>query len=497
MSDSRPVSHAVLFPLLLIPFVILATFNSAGYRYGASDQAFYLPAVLERIDPALFPRDSELIQSQAALTLVDETVAATARALPVDLPALFAVLYIGSLALLVWGALSIADRLYRTTWAAVALAAGLTLRHAIADTGTNTLEGYFHPRQLAFGLGVLAVALFVRRGPAWPAGLLICAALLHPTTALWFIVWLGIATVVAEERLRAPLALVAASGLILGVWALTLGPLQGRLMPMDSAWLQTLTAKEYLFPLQWPLSSWIINLAYAPLIIWIYTRRRSAGVMTSREPGLVVGCLSLLLVFTGALILHPWRIALAIQLQPARIFWMLDFLATVYVVWLLAEGAGPRPRRAAGVAAVVIALTIARSAYVAAVRFPERSFATMAIADNDWGRVMEWARSSSAVSSHWLADPVHAARYGTSVRVAGHRDVFVEAIKDAAIGMYSRPVAMRTRDRLDALGHFGDLGAPRARALATEYGLDYLVSDQPLDLPVAFRSGELRVYRLR
>ena len=491
------MSRASLFAMCLIPFVILATFNSAGYRYGASDQAFYLPAILERIDPALFPRDSDLIRSQATLTLVDETVAALARALPTDLPALFAVLYIASLALLAWGALSIAGRLYRTTWAAVALVAALTLRHAITRTGTNTLEGYFHPRQLAFGLGVLAVALFLRRGAAWPAVVLTCAALLHPTTALWFIVWLGVATMVAEPRLRAPLALVAASGLVLGVWALTLGPLQGRLNPMDIEWLQTLESKDYLFPLQWPLSAWLVNLAYAPVIIWIYTTRRSTGAIAPREGALVAGCLSLLLVFACALMLHPWRIALAIQLQPARIFWLLDFLATVYVVWLLAEGTDPGPRRAITVAAVVISLTIARSAYVAAVRFPERSPAAIGIPDSDWGRVMAWARTSSAASSGWLADPVHAARYGTSVRVAGHRDVFVEEIKDTAVGMYSRPVAMRTRDRLEALGHFGELEVPRARELAAQYGLDYLATDRLLDLPIAYRSGEMRVYRLR
>ena len=35
------------------------TINSAGYRYGASDQAFYAPAILKRIDPSLYPRDSD------------------------------------------------------------------------------------------------------------------------------------------------------------------------------------------------------------------------------------------------------------------------------------------------------------------------------------------------------------------------------------------------------------------------------------------------------
>ena len=36
-------------------------------------------------------------------------------------------------------------------------------------------------------------------------------------------------------------------------------------------------------------------------------------------------------------------VALALQLQVSRIFWMLDFLATIYVAWLLGEA--PHRRR--------------------------------------------------------------------------------------------------------------------------------------------------------
>ena len=75
--------------MCLLPFAVLCTLNSAGYRYGASDQAFYAPAVLDRIDPALFPRDSSLIASQARLTLMDETMAAVARVTRTPLPPLF------------------------------------------------------------------------------------------------------------------------------------------------------------------------------------------------------------------------------------------------------------------------------------------------------------------------------------------------------------------------------------------------------------------------
>ena len=108
--------------------------------------------------------------------------------------------------------------------------------------------------------------------------------------------------------------------------------------------------------------------------------------------------------------------------------------------------------------------------------------------DDDWGRAMAWAQASDS-GSGWLAHPEHAARYGTSLRVAGRRDVFVEAFKDSAVGMYDRAVALRTRDRVRDAPGLRRLTPARARALAREYDLDYLITEQPLDLPVAFRSG--------
>ena len=486
----------VAFGLCLIPFVLLATLNSAGYRYGASDQAFYIPAVLKRLDPALFPRDGALIESQARLTVVDEAIALVARATGLSLPVLFAGAYLAALVLLAWGAASLGALLYRTPWAVAALLAALTLRHAITKSGTNTLEGYFHPRQLAFAFGVLAVAWFLRGSLVRPAVLVAVAFLIHSTTASWFGVWLVVATFVAERRARVPLGAAAVPVVAVAVWAIVFGPLSGRLTRFDPAWLETLSRKDYLFALDWPATTWLVNLAYIPVILWAYRRRTLAGIAIQREKALVIGCLTLAVIFAGFLPFHAAGVALAIQLQPARVFWMLDLLAVVYVVWMAAEGVRRPTRRAQATAAVLIALSVVRGTYLLAVRFPDRQVAAIWIADNDWGRVMAWARTTDPGAA-WLADPLHAARYGTSVRVAGERDVLVEEGKDTAIGMYDRGIAMRVRERLVAVGDFATITPARCRELAATYALTYLVTDRVMDLPVAFQSGTLHVYALR
>jgi hypothetical protein len=478
-------------------FLVLATLNSAGYRYGASDQAFYMPAMLERMDPSLFPRDSELIRAQAQLTLADDVIGPVARVTGLSFPVLFVVLQAVTLSLLVLAVFRIGRVMYRSDWTTLGLLAAITLRHAILRSGTNTLEGYFHPRQLSFALGALALGQFLRGSYIAMVALLLAAGALHPTTGLWFVISLGIATFVAEPRLRIGLGGIAAAGVVLAIWALVFGPLAGRLQPMDPEWLETLRSKEYLFPLQWPATAWLVNLGYVPLIVWIFRRRQAAGALVEREAALVIGVLALVLVFASTLPFNAARVALAIQLQPARVFWIVDLLAVIYVVWALAEGVVARPSRARLAAAGLMLVSLARGAYIMLVEFPERRVAQIDLSDDDWGRAMRWARTSSDPQSGWLAAPDHAVKYGTSVRVAAHRDVFVEPIKDAALGMYERAVAMRTRERVEALGNFDALTAERARILAAQYGLDYLVTESDLSLPVAFQSGQLRIYRLR
>jgi sugar phosphate isomerase/epimerase len=114
---------------------------------------------------------------------------------------------------------------------------------------------------------------------------------------------------------------------------------------------------------------------------------------------------------------------------------------------------------------------------------------------DDWQAAMTFVAAQPR-ETHVLADPGHAWKYGTSVRVAAGRDVFLEEVKDAAIAIYDRSVAARVVERTEAAGDFAALTPGRARALARQYDLDLLVTESDLDLPLASRNGRFRVYRL-
>ena len=85
---------------------------------------------------------------------------------------------------------------------------------------------------------------------------------------------------------------------------------------------------------------------------------------------------------------------------------------------------------------------------------------------------------------------------GTSVRVSAGRDVLLEDVKDSSIAIYSREVGHRVVDRTSALGDFSTLDAPRARTLARQYDLNYLVTDTDLPLPLVYSNSQFRIYAL-
>jgi hypothetical protein len=467
--------------------------NSAGYRYAAGDQAFYIPAVLRQLNPALFPRDAPLIDAQAHIVTVDDVVAAVVRTTGASLQQVFFALYVATLALLYAGIARLGGRFCQSRWTVIALATALTLRHAIAKTGANTLEAYFHPRVLAFALGLLAVTAFLDRRWIAVLTLLAVAVFVHPTTAVWFAVWLSVAAWARATRYRSAIAGAIAAGAAVAALLLLAGPLAGRLVVMDAPWLDGIGPKD-LFPGDWPSNVWLTNLIAFPIIALGWRRRRAAGVLIPGETALAAGAFGLLALFVCWLPFDVARVAIAVQLQLSRVFWLTDVFATIYLVWLLSEGT-PRFRPAA-VAAAIAVLSLARGSYSAFVEFPSRPLFAIDIGHADWRDAMAFARATDPASG-WLADPLHAAKYGSSLRAAGSRDVLLERIKDHAIAIYDRPTALRVADREDALSVLPWDTPDGARALARRYGLDYLVVDRPLDLPLAHQAGSLFIYKLR
>lgn len=507
LKTDRSRREAAFLGAICLVFVVLATANSGGYRYGIGDQAFYEPATQLNLHPELFPRDRALLNSQARLTVVDEVLAGAARVTGLDLPALFLTLYVLSLVTLCLAASQLARVLGFSPWATAAFLGLLTLRHRIAKTGANTLEGYMHPRQLAFGVGVLALTASLRNRWVWTAVLFLLSAVIHPTTALWFGALIA-GGVMIEALVRHREAVVF--GILIAA-LLAARVLKYRLLSllhlppavvMDPAWSAVFANKDYIFVSTWPAYAWLLNLAYLPVLWLIGRRRRDAGVAHPNEHRLLTGALGLFACFVVSVFFSESRVALAVQLQVSRVFWLMDLLVAAYIAWWITSddvvmrlSARWAPRVAL---AVVVVFSIGRGGYTVSAGGADRMLVRVDLPDDDWSRMMRWLRTQP---TDWLvlAHPDHAWMYGTSVRVAASRDVVLESVKDSSISMYDRDVAMRVAERTQTLANFTTMSTDDARAIGRQYAATVLVtaSTQTFALPRLYANGGFSVYDLR
>lgn len=402
--------------------------------------------------------------------------------------------------LLLYGALvALGMSVFRSPLAVAALVAAATLRHRITKTGVNTLEGYFHPRVLVFAIGVTAIVLYVRGRPWWALGLVVLGGALHPSTAAFFVLLLGVSTWVSDRSARPALAAGASLVAAIAGWMLLAGPWRGALAPMDAEWRALLSTKDYLFPAnQWRLSVWLLNLGTAAIAIGGLRARLRAGAALPRERGLLVGAFVLVAGFLVTLPFVALGSALLVQLQISRVFWLLELLAMVSVTWWLVDRPATDPRLrwiAALTVSVLIVASVIRGLWVGGIEH-RRDVFVPTLPSTEWTRTLNWFKNHAPRGAHILAEPGHAWKYGVPVRVAGY-DVYLEDVKDTAMALYSRDVAERVITRSRDLGSFDDLTADRARDLATRYELDYLISTAPFDLPLAATDGRFRIYQLR
>ncbi|MGV3517486.1 hypothetical protein [Luteitalea sp.] len=487
--------------------VALAIANAAGYRFGVSDQAFYLPSILYAGDHALYPRDATLLQAQGRLMVSDELTAWVVAHTGVSIEAIFLAGHLASLALLFTAVWLLARRFAASRWTAAAACLAVTLRHRITETGANTFEGYYHPRGLAFACGALGAAAMARDrvGTAW--GLVALATVLHPTTGVWWAVWLVAATFVVRPRWRRQVAAATMASAALAGAVLLFTSMGARLRVMDAAWILPFASKDYVFPNAWPLDAWVANLILPVVVVAVWRWRVREGRAAPWEAGMAAGVVVLTATFLLSLPFIASHVALAVQLQTSRVFWVIDLCAVVSLTWALGEARWRTPAadvpsrtrawRPAALAALLFAVSTARGIYIMEVQHPERRFVQVALANTDWVRVGRWLATRSPVGSYVLADPDHDWKFGHSVRLTAQRDVLVEGVKDAAVSLYDRDVATRVQARLEAVGDFASMDAPRARALAQQFDLDLLVIDRDLPLPEVHRDGRFRVYRLQ
>ena len=190
--------------------------------------------------------------------------------------------------------------------------------------------------------------------------------------------------------------------------------------------------------------------------------------------------------------------ALAVQAQTSRVFWLIEFLATVYIVWVLAEAPWTTKMataRAQFLTAILLVASAAMGFYVLRIEH-QNPLVAVWLPETDWRRLGRWIAAATPRDAHFLVHPDHVNQYGSSFRVVAKRDVLLDRTKDAAMAMYSREAAMRLEERRKAVGELAAIDEGHIATLARQYDLDYLVTERVLNFRLVHQEGALRVYAL-
>jgi hypothetical protein len=323
--------------------------------------------------------------------------------------------------------------------------------------------------------------------------------LVHVTTGAWFAVLIGVACLSLDRHARRLSAAAIVIALTAAVWMAASGRLQPLMAPIDSAWFDVISTKDSLFPTDWPAWAWMANLALPAALLAIHRWRGRLGTRTVEDEALVKGAVTLTCLFLISVPFVAARWTLPTQLQISRVFWLIDFVTLMYGVALVAElSRRPRSRISLRVAtAAVLAVSVARGAFVMLSERSERPLFQVTLPASDWTAAMNWL-ATQPVDVQVMADPGHVLLYGSSVRVAAHRDVVLEDAKDTAVALYSREIAQRVGERRASLADFARLSSERAVTLSRQYEVDYLVTaGSPLPFPVAYANATFRIYDMR
>ena len=160
-------------------------------------------------------------------------VARVVQVTQTSLPYLFLILFVVGLLVHFSACVALGRFWYRSWWTTAALVFLLTLRHRITRTGVNTLEGYLHPRMLAFAAGSWALVAFLRGHTLASIGLIV-VAWRYTTTALWLRLYCRFLVMPSHAGDGQVAAAAAVRALHL---SLCFGPCWEHLQYMDDAWL--------------------------------------------------------------------------------------------------------------------------------------------------------------------------------------------------------------------------------------------------------------------
>jgi hypothetical protein len=477
--------------LLLLP---LATFAMLvqGYHPGLEDDAYYLAAIKQNLNPALFPHDADFFRVQFQATVFDKLIAFSLRWTHVPLEWGILFWQWGATFLILWGCWRISRRCFAegyAQWAAVTLVAVL-LTLPVSGTGLSLTDQYLHPRALATAL-ILAAIVAVLDGQRMLAGALLTAAFfVHAIMAAFgasyclFLLWKPVET--GRRRTAALAALLLPLGWIFE--------------PASDAWRQAAATRPFYFVLRWHWYEWLGVVAPLALVWWfraLAQRRQSATTARLAERLVYFGVFQLAVALV---MLLPARLERLRPLEPMR------FLYLVYLLFVLLAGGllGRYVLKRHAVRWLVLFVPLSAGMFYAQRQmYPATAHLELpgAASRNNWVQAFRWISRNTPVDSQFALDPRYMELPGEDYhgfRALAERSVLADDVKDAGMVARVPSLAPRWLREVEAQRGWRGFTRPDFLRLKAEFGLDWVVLQVPgvEGLSCPYRNAQVMVCRV-
>ena len=505
--------------LLTMLFTILAM-AVMGYHPGLEDDGIYLSAIKMRLNPALYPHDSDFFRFQMQATLFDNWMAGFARW--THLPQAWAELFwqVTSIGLILYGCWAIARKLFpeaRAQWAGVAMVAAM-LTLPVAGTDLYLVDQHLHPRAMATAFILLAVARVLAKRKGQAVLLLTLAFLLHPIMAalgVSFCIFLSISLRIGNENcaeLNPTLATKTKTsrgwgtrwygrGRGGGAMAAAFMPLGWVFDPPNPLWRQAVEMHNALCLYHWAWYEWLG--AVAPLVLfWLLSQlaRRQGDRLLERFALAVFAYGAFQLALAMILQAIPSMIRVA-PMQPMRFLHLMYFFLTLMGGCLL----GRYLLKASLWRWALYLAAINGGMFLSQWMLLENSYHLELpgrTAANPWLQAFDWVRQNTPSDAYFALDPEYMAAPGEDYhcfRALAERGMMADNIKDPAVVTQVPELAPRWAREVKARKGWKDFQLADFERLKAEFGVDWVVVSDPAQtgLDCRWHNGSLAVCRIR
>lgn len=458
--------------LVILAGITVAAILVMGYHPGLEDDSFYLAAIKNHLNPALFPHDSGFFRVQFQATIFDKLIALSVRLLHLPLPWAILLWQFAAVFLVLLGCYRIARRCFtrpEAQWAAVSLI-GALLSMPLPGIAILLGDQYLHPRTLATALILAAIVAVIDRKP-WISGILLLVAFSIHAIAACFGISFCVFLTCSLRR----------SAFDRPAFAFLLLPLGWLFEPASDAWRQAAATRGFYFLGSWHWYEWFGVLAPLLLLLALgaLLKRRTLPIAGSALRPLILStvCFGIFQMCAGLLIMLPPSLSRLRPFEPMR------YLHLLYLLFFLIAGglcgAYLLDRRFYRWLLLFVPLGAGmfyaqRQMYSASPHL-ELPFVSPGSA---WLQAFDWVRQNTPGDSYFALDPHYETLPGEDYhgfRALAERSALADYEKDAGMAARVPSLALRWLREVTALNGWRSFQSSDFERLQKQFGVNWVL----------------------